>query len=248
MSELSDWRTLLGRSTVLWAGQDGVEVHEGRWSALSGVGSVDYNVALCHTASGGRDIELSIAEIGDARVPAIIVVAGEALADAQVFVREGWICIGATPFMARALDGGEHDDAVRKLLPEELSAARGLLEETFDLTPQLSTVALPDSCTELAGQAVWGLFEDGELASCAAFVRVEHAVIGWSVATRPALRRRGLGARLLQGALAASHQEGATLALVYASALGQPLYRSLGFRELEQWQMWSRPRWVLARA
>jgi GNAT superfamily N-acetyltransferase len=212
------------------------------------VRSVEYNVALCHRASGGQDIELIIAEVGGARVPAIVMLAGEALGEAQVFVREGWVCIGATPFMAMPLRAGETDDAVRKLSFDELSTARGLLEESFDLTPQLATVALPDSSVSAKGQAVWGLFEDEQLLSCAAFVRVEHAVIGWSVATPPRFRRRGHGARLLRGALAASKHEGATLALVYASAMGHPLYESLGFRELERWQLWSRPRWVLALA
>jgi hypothetical protein len=37
------------------------------------------------------------------------------------------------------------------------------------------------------------------------------------------------------------------LALHYSSYVGLPFYRALGFEELEHWQLWSRPRWVLGR-
>jgi len=248
MSELSRCRTQLGESAALWAGPDGVEIRDNAWLAISGVPSVEYNVALCHGSSGGEDIEQAIAKVADARVPAIVMAAGAALADAQVFVREGWICIGAAPLMAIDLCPAELDTQVRQLTLPELPSARGLAEEAFDLTPQLATVALPDACMQTEGQAVWGLFEGTELVACAAFVRVQEAVVAWSVATSPRSRRHGCAARLLRGVLAASASEGATRSLVFASAKGEPLYRTLGFRELERWQMWSRPRWVLARA
>jgi GNAT superfamily N-acetyltransferase len=246
--ELARRRNLLGASTRLWAGPGGVALGDTMWSALSGAQSVEYNLVLCHGASGGQDLERTLEQVTAARVPTIVMVAGEALADVQVLVGASWICVGATPFMALRLEGGEPDPRVRRLGVEELPAARALLEEAFDLPPELTTVALPDASVSAAGQAVWGLFEGGELLSSAAFVTVEEAVVGWSVATPPRLQRRGYAARLLRSVLAQSAREGATLSLVYSSPTGESLYRALGFRELERWQMWSRPRWVLARA
>jgi GNAT superfamily N-acetyltransferase len=252
VNELARRRNLLGASTRLWAGSEGVRLKDTRWSALSGASSVEYNVALCHGDGGGRDLEHTLEEVAAAGVPAIVMVAGEALADVQTLVSADWICIGATPFMALdlehdELDAGDPDAQVRRLSSDELPAARALLEEAFALPSELTSVALPDASVSAEGQAVWGLFEGAELLTCAAFVAVQEAIVGWSVATPPRLQRRGYAVRLLRAVLENSADQGATLSLVYSSAAGEPLYRTLGFRELERWQMWSRPRWVLAR-
>lgn len=67
------------------------------------------------------------------------------------------------------------------------------------------------------------------------------------MATALAARRCGYGAAALGAALSAAADEGATSSLLSSSAAGEPLYRALGYRELERWHQWSRPRWVLAR-
>jgi hypothetical protein len=248
MSDVMRWRALLGESTVLWAGPGGFRANQSGWLALSGVKSVDYNIALCHGSSQSTGLRHTLEEVTAAGVPAIVMVAGEALADVGVLVEANWICIGATSLMARGLRGGESDEAVRRLKLDELPCARGLVQEAFDLPAELSAVALPDALMSTEGQALWGLFEGEEMVSCTAFVRVQEASVGWSVATPPRFRHRGRAARLLRGVLAQNALEGATISLVYASARGEALYRELGFHELERWQMWSRPRWVLARA
>lgn len=252
MTDLAALRNLLGASTVLWAGSRGLTQAERWWTALSGAPSAEYNVALCHGAAAGEDIVAAIEGIEAQSVPAIVMLAGEALADAQTLVRAGWICVGATPFMAREISGGEGDADVRRLSIEELPAARMVVEQAFSLAPGLSDVALPDCAASGPPCSVWGVFDeaDGEesLSACAAFVRVEDAVVAWSVATLPSRRRRGHASLLMRAALAESAREGATTALVYASAAGAPLYSALGFDVLEQWQLWSRPRWVLGRA
>jgi hypothetical protein len=53
---------------------------------------------------------------------------------------------------------------------------------------------------------------------------------------------------LLNAVFADAERAGATLALHYSSYVGESVYRSVGYVELERWQMWSRPRWVLARS
>jgi ribosomal protein S18 acetylase RimI-like enzyme len=252
MTDLAALRNLLGASTVLWAGPAGLTVAERWWTALSGASSVEYNVALCHGGDAGEDIAAVIESVEGHAVPAIVMLAGEALADAQTLVRAGWICVGATPFMAREICDGQEDAHVRRLSIDELPAARAIVEQAFSLPSNLSCVALPDRATDGLGCSVWGIFGDGagdeSLSACAAFVRVDDAMVAWSVATHPSLRRRGHASRLMRAVLAESAREGARIALVYASAAGAPLYRALGFDVLEQWQLWSRPRWVLARA
>ena len=247
MTDLPRLRDLLGASTALWAGPGGVTRAETWWTAFSGAKSVEYNVALCHGASAGSDISHVLEMVSEAGVPAIVMVTGAALAEVQVLVRAGWICVGATPLMASAVHQDEEDRSVRRLTAKELPAARAIVELAFSLAPGLAPVALPDGAVSADGNSLWGLFVGDELASCASFVSVEEAVVGWSVATPPELRGRGYAARLLKGALAESAREGATIALVYASAMGEGLYGALGFEVLEHWQLWSRPRWVLAR-
>ena len=119
----------------------------------------------------------------------------------------------------------------------------------FGVGPELARVAIPRDAAERAGQAVWGAFDGGRrLASCLASVRAGDTVAIWSMATTPAARGRGYGAAVLGTALAAHADQGARAALLYSSAAGEPFYRRFGFRELERWQQWSRPRWVLGRA
>jgi GNAT superfamily N-acetyltransferase len=245
VNDVARLRGLLGQSTRLWAGPERLRIEPTRWSALSGAATIEYNVALCHAATQGQDVARTLEEVGAVGVPAIVMLAGTGLGDAQALVRAGWVCVGSTPFMARTLAVGQVDASVRCLAPEELPLARSLVEEAFGVATEHAAVALPELAVNGEGHSLWGVFERGELCSSAAFVRVQEAIVGWSVATPPRLRGRGYARRLLESVLAHGAQEGATVSLVYATAAGEGLYRALGFAELERWQLWSRPRWML---
>jgi hypothetical protein len=52
----------------------------------------------------------------------------------------------------------------------------------------------------------------------------------------------------MRAALAGAAGAGARGSLLHAAIDGEPFYLSLGYRTLEWWQLWSRPRWVLGRA
>jgi predicted N-acetyltransferase YhbS len=65
------------------------------------------------------------------------------------------------------------------------------------------------------------------------------------MATVSSARGRGYGAAVLRAALAAEASHGTSAAVLYSS---EHFYRTFGYRELERWQIWSRPRWVLGRA
>lgn len=249
---LARLRSLVGASTALWAGQAGVRVEPGRWAAISGARSVDYNVVLCHGASGGTALPVSLREIAASGAPALVMVAGEALGEVQQLIEAGWVCIGAVPFMTHGLDrraSGPADPRVRRLDSDQLQAPRALIDGVFGIGPELALTALPPDAAAMPGQSVWGVLgEGGELVSCLAAVRVEEAVVIWSMATAPEARRHGHGARLLNAVLADAARSGARCSLLHASTDGEPFYRSAGFQELERWQLWSRPRWVLGRA
>jgi GNAT superfamily N-acetyltransferase len=138
--------------------------------------------------------------------------------------------------------------AVRRLDQDDHPAVRELVGEVFGVGPDLAGVAISGVTAGLDGHALWGAFDPaGTLVSCLATVRVGDTVTVWSMATALTARRRGYGAAALSTALAAAADDGATSSLLSSSAAGEPLYRAVGYRVLEHWEQWSRPRWVLAR-
>lgn len=247
---LASWRSLLGESTVLWAGEDGLTLRPDRWVALSGARSVAYNAALVH--GDARALERTLDEVSAARVPAVVAVAGAALGEVELLTERRWRCIGSTPLMvcelAERAPAGAPIQA-RRLAPHEHLDARELIGDVYDVGPRLAGIGIAGAMRQREGHSLWGAFDgSGELASCLAAVRVGDALAIWSMATRRTHRRRGFGAAALDAALADAAASGATVSILSSSAEGEPMYRALGYRELERWQQWSRPRWVLGRA
>jgi GNAT superfamily N-acetyltransferase len=244
--DLAHARTLYGLSAGFWASGGRHVVEDGRWLAFTGVPNVGLNTALCHGAAGAQLLPDTLAVIKALRIPAAISVAGEALGAVNVLGRASWVCVGASPLMTRPLDDLPDEPHVRMLATRELPAARLLVSEAFSLPVELSAAGLPDSAAETDGFAVWGLFAAGEMVSCMGTAMVEDVAVVWSMATPARLQRRGYARRLLFGALAQVRAHGATTCLLSASAVGESLYLAAGFAVLERWQMWSRPRWLLA--
>ena len=252
--EIAELRARLGESTALWAGS-GVTMHTDGWTAFSGARSVDYNVALCH--GDGDSLDACVETVLARRVPTVVMVTGPALAEVQRLVARSWVCVGATPVMVRPLAGdpdsgdppaGPAPGAITRCLDDDagLAAGRALAAAVFEIEPQLAAVALPPAG---AGHGLWGAFDDrGRLCSCLALSRVQETVAVWSMATAADARGLGYGRAALQAALRSAADDGARRALLYASPAGEPFYRRVGFTEVERWQMWSRPRWVLGRA
>jgi GNAT superfamily N-acetyltransferase len=250
--DLSRLRSRLGASAVLWAGADGVTIEDRGWTALSGAKSVDYNVVVCHDASAGADLEAGVNRIAAAGVPGVMMVAGTALGEVQKLIELGWVCIGSVPLMGLELDGSDAPPAapfVRRLGGDQLDAVRAIIDEAFGVGPEMALVAIPPDAADQSGQSLWGAFDHGDqLVSCLAAVRADEVVAIWSMATVGSARGRGYGAAVLRAALAAEAGEGARAAVLYSARASERFYRAFGYRELERWQLWSRPRWVLGRA
>ena len=252
MENLPHLRSMLGATAKLWAGEDGVRVEPGRYVALSGAPSVDYNVIVCHGA-GENLIAKSVEEIKARGVPALIMVAGQATGEVQELVDAGWVCIGQTGFMGRELDPATDVPApvpgIRQLEASELDGARAIMADTFGLTPELALVALPPDATGGEGQSVWGIFnEDGELACTTIGARAQDTVTYWGIATPPEARRQGHARRMMDYVMAYDAQLGARYVVAHTTPYGEALTIGMGFVLLERWQMWARPRWVLGRA
>jgi GNAT superfamily N-acetyltransferase len=77
------------------------------------------------------------------------------------------------------------------------------------------------------------------LAGAVSFERGDTAGI-YLVATHPAARRRGLGARVMHCLHADAFARGRSVAVLQASDMGHDLYRRLGYRDLGGWPNWVR--------
>jgi GNAT superfamily N-acetyltransferase len=247
-------RRQLGASAALWAGEDGVAVLEHGWAAFSGLASIDYNVVF--SDGGGDTLDECVERITEAHVPTVLMVAGRALAEVGRLVARSWVCIGATPVMGLTLDGWVADAAVpgepsaRRLSPGDLAEARDLITDAFEISAQEARVALPDS---LDGRdpmrSAWAAYDSEQrMCACLALVLVQDSAVVWSMATAADRRGEGHGRRALGAGLSALSAQGAVRSILYASVAGEPFYRRLGYTEIERWQMWSRPRWVLGRS
>jgi GNAT superfamily N-acetyltransferase len=246
-------RRQLGASAALWAGESGVSWQTNGWSAFSGHRAIDYNVVF-RDGGGGDALDEAVERIAQARVPTVLMVAGSGLGEVQRLVARDWVCIGATPVMVLGLEPNDVSNVdraqARRLAGVDLAAARELISDVFDTSPHAARVALPD---DLDGRdparSAWGAYDTaGRLCSCLALIQIEDSAVVWSMATAAEARGRGYGRWALRAGLRAAVATGARRSLLYASATGEPFYRRLGYLELERWQMWSRPRWVLGRA
>ena len=92
------------------------------------------------------------------------------------------------------------------------------------------------------GLYLYGVEEDGELAS--GLVTFDHGddCSVWLVATRERSRGRGLAGALLSHALADARERGRTTSTLQATDLGRPVYERLGYRSLGEIQLWEKRR------
>lgn len=247
---LEERRATLGASAALWAGPGGVTVCEDRWVALSGAPSVEYNAALVH--GDGDVLDATVADVLAAGAPTVVMVAGRAVDEVGRLRARRWKAIGSMALMhldLRSWEGAAPAHTARRLGPDDHPAVRELVGEVFGVGRDLADVAISGVTAGRDDHALWGASDPaGTLVSCLATARVGDTVTVWSMATAAPARCHGYGSAALGTALASAADDGATSSLLSSSSAGEPLYRSLGYRELERWQQWSRPRWVLARA
>jgi ribosomal protein S18 acetylase RimI-like enzyme len=84
----------------------------------------------------------------------------------------------------------------------------------------------------------WVLIED-QLAVAGAWTYLNRSDVGiYAVGTAPDFRRRGLARDLMLHLLAAARRRRARTASLQSTAMGQPLYASLGFRTVGRYEEW----------
>jgi ribosomal protein S18 acetylase RimI-like enzyme len=94
---------------------------------------------------------------------------------------------------------------------------------------------------QLGGFAVYLGSVDGETVTTAMGYQRDMDVAIFSVATPPEQRRRGYGAAITAHAARAAFENGADLAWLQTSEIGESVYHRLGFRHVEMHVMLGRP-------
>lgn len=82
---------------------------------------------------------------------------------------------------------------------------------------------------------------DGRIVGVSELLLADGVAGIYLVATGEAWRRRGVGAALTSAALACAREHGFPLATLQATPMGQPLYRSLGFATVAEYQILALP-------
>jgi GNAT superfamily N-acetyltransferase len=246
-AELHRARTCFGLGTAPWSARGHLSVEDDWWMALSLTRHVDYNLALLHGPTAVEAAAQVLDAIAEARVPAMVMLAGVGLAAADVLVESGWVCTGALPFMARSHGPMCDDPDVRLLGTDELPEARALAAAAFGVPEAVGAIVFDDDALSRPDTRVYGLFDDGELRCCSLTVWVDGAFsIGWALSTPPEHQRSGYGRRLIRASNYRRITDGGpSRALLTATPAGEHLYLDEGYTTIEHWQAWSRPRWVL---
>ncbi len=121
-----------------------------------------------------------------------------------------------------------------------LAEALAVAEAGFETPTGVLAPFYKATLLELHGLSYYLGFAGGEAVSTAVGYRETDTVGIFNVATPPGNRRRGYGAALTSLAARDGIERGAQLAWLQASQHGEPVYRRMGFRQVETYNLFTR--------
>lgn len=130
---------------------------------------------------------------------------------------------------------------VRVATPDGLAQALAVAVAGFGIPAEILAPLYGLELDTFEGMAVYLGRVDGRDVSTSVGFRLGDTVGIFNVATPPEHRGRGYGAALTAAAAREGFAAGADLAWLQSSPLGLPVYRRLGFREVETYVLRSRP-------
>ena len=122
---------------------------------------------------------------------------------------------------------------IGRLEADGLDEAIAVAAAGFEAPPELVARLFTRSVAGLEGAAFYVGRVAGRAVSTAIGLTASADVGIFDVATPPEHRRRGYGSALTAGAARDGFAAGADLAWLQSSAIGEPVYRRLGFRQVE---------------
>lgn len=121
-----------------------------------------------------------------------------------------------------------------------LHELQAVAEAGFEVPPGAMAALYTEGLIATSGTSWYLGNADGDLVSTGIGVQVDDTVGIFSVATPPAQRRRGYGAAITAHAAADGFERGARLAWLQSSPQGEPVYRRMGFRQVETYNLFTR--------
>jgi ribosomal protein S18 acetylase RimI-like enzyme len=143
------------------------------------------------------------------------------------------------PGMAVAREGlrdpglHEHVEVIRVETADGLAQALAVGAAGFGISPDLVASVYSLEVAALDGLRYYLARSDGRDVATAAGFTTEDAVAIFNVATAPDVRGRGYGSAVTAAAIRDGFEAGAEFAALQSSALGESVYRGLGFLEIE---------------
>ena len=135
-----------------------------------------------------------------------------------------------------------HDSgtAIRRITANQLDTAIDMAAEAFE-SPRSIAETMFSRIAAIPGFAIYEASVDGVPVSTATSWVVDGTVGIFNVATPAEHRRRGYGRAVTERAIRDALEAGADLAWLQASELGATVYRSMGFRQVEGYDVYGRP-------
>jgi ribosomal protein S18 acetylase RimI-like enzyme len=125
--------------------------------------------------------------------------------------------------------------------PEDTDATNAILAASFDAPKELferfsAMLAYTEGVSWYVGRV------EGEIVSTAVGYTVDGAIGVFNVATPPSHRGCGYGAALTSRVVTDGFSAGSSLAYLQSSDIGHGVYRRLGFRDVEEYLLLTRPK------
>jgi GNAT superfamily N-acetyltransferase len=246
LSEVQDLHQIAGRALVdivgrTAAGRSRLASHGAL--ALSGEDAADLNMMILHGPAAESETFFSegMALADGANLPVIVVMSGPAEAVGEAARARGLTQAGRIPLMVLREGEAPAPAPCRVEQVQDgrgLEAACGVMSAAFSL--DLGAIGRVTAASVEPGStaSVHVAFEGGQPVSAVTVTREQHTAGLWCMATPPAHQRKGHGRALLGEVIGRLRREGVTRFFLFATAAGEPLYRSLGFVTLADAAVW----------
>lgn len=231
------------RSLLMQAGHDGAvmfgcapgahfRTDEHGWLVLTTARGADFNMAAVLRAAPTSVLDAYVDEIERRGLEAVVFVDEEAPHLAEAARARGLVGVGRVPVMewrGSRLEpvGATHE--VRRGEERDVPGVNAAMADAFSLD-ETSLARVQPPAVVCSGTDLWLVELDGTVAGSCFFVRTGRHVGVYSMATRKAYQRRGIGRAILETAMQHYLDEGVTSFTLEATAAGLPLYERVGFR------------------
>jgi GNAT superfamily N-acetyltransferase len=194
-----------------------------------------------------HELERAIAEVEGLGGPCWIEVrAGRTPAVEQAARRLGFTHEDSIPGMVVrpaeiAIVPGPELEVTRVRDAAGLAVAGTIAAAGFEVPPDLFAAFFTPHLAAMPGLSIYVARAQGRPVSTATAWVGDGGIGIFSVATPPEHRGRGYGRAITARAVEAGFASGADLAWLQASPLGEPVYRAMGFRQVETYLILGRP-------